>query len=87
MNQISTTVNKSQTRETLLQSNNGKYKTCPQCGQNRIPFKMGICICGYQVTNITYIKNPEKFAGNYYLETDGYDTAIEETFAGITTWD
>ena len=42
-------------------------KTCPYCGQSKIPFKMGICICGKQVGNIQYVKNKEKFAkGQYY---------------------
>ncbi len=42
------------------------YKECPYCGQNQIPFKMGVCICGRQVGNIQYIRNTESFAKNYY---------------------
>lgn len=42
------------------------YKECPYCGQNQIPFKMGVCICGRQVGNIQYIRNTENFAKNYY---------------------
>ena len=61
-------------------------KTCPYCGQSKIPFKMGICICGKQVGNIQYVNNTESFAANYYTfpdENQGYDTAIAETFAGL----
>ena len=65
MNQTDST-NKLQMLKIFSQSNSDGYKTCPQCGQNKIPFKMGVCVCGYQVTNITYIKNPEKFALSYY---------------------
>ena len=42
------------------------YKTCPNCGQDQIPFKLGICICGKQVGKIQYVKNSEIFAKNYY---------------------
>jgi hypothetical protein len=42
-------------------------KICPYCGQSKIPFKMGICICGKQVGNIRYVKNVGKFGkGQYY---------------------
>ena len=43
-----------------------RYKTCSYCGQGIIPFKMGVCICGRQVGKIQYIKNPKKYARNYY---------------------
>ena len=43
------------------------FKTCPYCGQNRIPFKKGICICRAQVGDIVYVKDAKKFAkGHYY---------------------
>lgn len=42
------------------------YKTCPYCGQNEIPFKLGVCICGKQVCKIQYVKNSKDFAKNYY---------------------
>ncbi len=42
------------------------YKTCPHCGQDQIPFKLGICICGKQVGKIQYVENSETFAKNYY---------------------
>ncbi len=41
-------------------------KMCPHCGQRKIPFKMGVCICGKQVGKIQYIGNTEKYAKNYY---------------------
>lgn len=52
--------------KTSREKSYGSYKECPYCGQNKIPFKMGICICGQQVGNIKYIKNTENFAKNYY---------------------
>ena len=41
-------------------------KKCPYCGQEKIPFKLGICICGEQVGNIQYVKDSHEFASNYY---------------------
>ena len=60
-------------------------KTCPYCGQSKIPFKRGVCLCGKQVGSIQYISDTEKFATHYYsFKCDSeYDTAVEETFAGI----
>ena len=62
----------------------GDYKSCHDCGQNTVPFKLGVCVCGHQVGQTQYVKDPEKFARTQYLR---YDTALEETFAGITEWD
>ena len=64
-------------------------RECPFCGQGLIPFKLGVCICGRQVGNIQYVKNTERFAKNYYsyIEATEYDTAIDETFAGIEAFD
>jgi hypothetical protein len=63
------------------------WKTCPNCGQGVIPFKLGVCICGIQVGKIQYVQNAGSFAQSHYsyVSADllGYDTAIEETFAGI----
>ena len=56
---------------------NGNYKTCPTCGQGKIPFKLGICTCGEQVGTIQYVDDPEKFATNYY------SYIVTETFAGL----
>ena len=70
----------------IASTGNDEYKRCPECGQNEVPFKMGVCICGYQVGEIQYIKNTKLFAKNYYPRQDQFDIAIEETFAGIPEW-
>ena len=49
-----------------MKTQQNDYKTCPHCGQNEIPFKMGICKCGKQVSNIQYIQNTKRFAQNNY---------------------
>jgi len=63
------------------------WRTCPNCGQGVIPFKLGVCICGTQVGKIQYVQNAPSFANNWYSyvgsDVSKYDTAIEETFAGI----
>ena len=41
------------------------YKTCPRCGQEKIPFKLGVCICGRQVGSIQYVKDSQEFAANH----------------------
>ena len=47
--------------------NDGKpYKECPYCGQNQIPFKLGVCMCGKQVGNIQYVKDSRAFAKQWY---------------------
>lgn len=43
-----------------------EYKKCPYCGQSKIPFKLGVCVCGKQVGKIQYVKNAKNFAGSYY---------------------
>jgi hypothetical protein len=63
------------------------YKKCPNCGQSQFPFKLGVCICGNQVGEIQYVKNPNQFAKNYFPYEERFDTAVEETFAGIPEWD
>jgi hypothetical protein len=42
------------------------YKTCPYCGQSRIQFKKGVCICGAQVGKIQYVCNPRNTVKQYY---------------------
>ena len=63
------------------------WRTCPNCGQGVIPFKLGVCICGTQVGKIQYVQNASSFAKNWYSyvgsDVSKYDTAVEETFAGI----
>ena len=63
-------------------------RKCPFCGQALIPFKLGVCICGQQVGSIQYVKDPHMFAKNHYFYLgnticEKYDTAVDETFAGI----
>ncbi|MGH1568052.1 MAG: hypothetical protein ACRBBZ_02445, partial [Nitrosopumilus sp.] len=42
------------------------FKNCPYCGQNKTPFKLGVCICGKQVGATQYVKSPARFAKNHY---------------------
>ena len=35
-------------------------------GQQQIPFKMEVCICGNQIGKIRYVKNSETYAKNWY---------------------
>ena len=46
--------------------NGDDYKNCPYCGQSKIPFKLGVCICGKQVGTIQYVNDTKKFVKNYY---------------------
>lgn len=67
-------------------------KTCPRCGQKEMPFKLGVCRCGNQVGQIQYVKDPEKFARNYYscveyTENEENNTAVKKTFAGLKVLD
>ena len=50
---------------------NESYKTCPYCGQSYVPFKKGVCICGKQVGDITYVNDPTKFAMCQYYSYIG----------------
>ena len=42
------------------------YRACPECGQNKVPFKKGVCVCGKQVGSVQYVKSPETFARTNY---------------------
>jgi hypothetical protein len=42
------------------------YRACPECEQNKIPFKKGVCVCGKQLGQIQYVKSPETFARTNY---------------------
>jgi len=69
-----------------------KYRECSFCGQGIIPFKLGVCFCGQQVGSIQYVKKTQSFAKNYYsylgyTVSKKYDTAVDETFAGIEEFD
>ncbi len=81
------TLQKESTSQRLF-SDNDDYKICPYCGQNDTPFKLGVCKCGNQVGEIQYVKDPEKFARNYYsyvktAKNKETDTAVKKTFAEL----
>ena len=48
-----------------------QYKECPCCGQRKIPFKLGVCVCGKQVGDIQYVNSAKKFANVQYYEYMG----------------
>lgn len=60
------------------------YKTCPYCGQNRIPFKKGICICGKQVGDIVYVNNAAKIAKCQYYSYMGISKVERLGIAELT---
>ena len=43
-----------------------QYKTCPYCGQSKIPFKKGVCVCGAQVGKVQYVNNPKNTVKQFY---------------------
>ena len=45
---------------------NDMDKFCPTCGQGKIPFKLGVCMCGNQMGRIQHVNDTEKFAKNQY---------------------
>ena len=47
-------------------NDDSQYKACPYCGQSKIPFKMGVCVCGAQVGKILYVKSSKAYAENWY---------------------
>jgi len=43
------------------------YKACPRCGQNKIPFKKGVCArCSSQIGGIQYVKDPQEYVKSNY---------------------
>ncbi|MDH3764807.1 MAG: hypothetical protein OER82_03250 [Nitrosopumilus sp.] len=42
------------------------HKTCSICGQAKIPFKLGVCVCGNQMGKIQFVNDTEQFAQNHY---------------------
>ncbi|MGI9568037.1 MAG: hypothetical protein ACR2LL_13650 [Nitrosopumilus sp.] len=54
---------------------------CEFCGQNKIPFKKGVCAkCSRQVGDIQYVKNPRE-----YVQSNYGDVTIEitEVYRGL----
>jgi hypothetical protein len=47
-------------------NDDSQYKICPYCGQSKIPFKMGVCVCGAQVGKIRYVVSSKRYAENWY---------------------
>ena len=71
-------------------SDNGGYKQCPYCGQSKVSFKLGVCICGKQVGKIQYVDDTQRYANQWYSyvgdRTEKYDAA-EEAFADLKELD
>ena len=67
-------------------SGNEDYKKCPNCGQSKFPFKLGVCMCENQMGTIQYVKNPNHFTKNNIPYVERFDIAVEETFSGIPEW-
>ena len=42
------------------------YKRCTYCGQTKILFKMGVCVCDKQVDSITFVNNAQTYAKSWY---------------------
>ncbi len=79
---------------TFLEHADSLYKNCITCGQGLEPFKHGICnLCGENNWTIEFEKSQSKewklnswYAnpqGGSFKEWKKYDTAVEETFAGL----
>jgi len=60
------------------------YKACSFCGQNKIPFKKGVCPkCCNQVGDIQYVKNPKEYIKSNYGDakmgiTKVYQSGLDE---------
>ena len=43
------------------------YRECPNCRQNELPFKKGICPkCSHQIGDIQYVKDPKEYVKSNY---------------------
>ena len=43
------------------------YRARPHCGQNKLPFKKGVCPkCSRQVGDVQYVKNSEEYVKSNY---------------------
>ena len=92
--------NESESSTFLEYHDDSLYKNCFTCGQGLYPFKHGICrLCGENNWTVEFERpkhqstewklnswyaNPQ---GGSFKEWKEYDTAVEETFAGIPEWD
>ncbi len=57
----------------VIIGNGNDFKNCPYCGQSKIPFKLGVCICGKQVVVTQYVKSPARFAKNHYFHIENVE--------------
>ena len=49
----------------ISQYNYGKLQNMSSLWTKKIPFKLGVCICGNQVGSIQYVKDSQEFAFNH----------------------
>lgn len=53
-------------------------KSCPYCGQSKIPFKLGVCICGAQIGNIQYVKDSNTYVKNWYSYVGNNSSKVQK---------
>ena len=73
-----------ETFEDVRNDDHQQYKECPCCGQRKIPFKMGVCVCGNQVGGIQYVNSAEKFANVQYYSYVGTPNVDKLGIAELT---
>ena len=57
------------------------YKACSFCGQNKIPFKKGVCPkCCNQIGDIQYVKDPKEYVKSNYSTLK---MGIKEVYQGL----
>lgn len=57
------------------------YKACPNCGQNDIPFKKGVCPrCGKQIGDVQYVRDPQEYVESNY---GSIKMGIREIYQGL----
>jgi len=90
------TIQKESESPTFLEYADSLYKNCITCGQGLEPFKHGICrLCGENNWIIAFEKPKHQSTqwrlNSWYADPQSksfkawkeYDTAVEETFAGL----
>lgn len=54
------------------------YKACSFCGQNKVPFKKGVCSrCCNQASDVQYVKYPKEYVKSNY---DNVKMEIKEVY-------
>lgn len=57
------------------------YKACSNCGQNKLPFKKGVCPrCSCQIGSIQYVKDPQEYVASNY---GSIKMGIREIYQGL----